>query len=155
MINVDGSGLTQLTFSPGYDGMASWAPDGSHIVFISNRTGGYHIWRMNPDGSNLIELNNMPYSMDPYYSPDGKAIFFDAYDPSGFARVWALRVDSGYTPMIYGKSNVDCIVTGLTADGKGFVVSEINWVLYNNAWYWTEVNSEWSVLSKWGRFPGR
>lgn len=139
VINADGSGLTQLTPSEGYDGMPSWAPDGSHIIFVSNRSGQYNIWRMNPDGSNPIKLNNIPYSMDPYYTPDGRFIFYDAYDFNGFSRVYGMLAASGYTHTAFGAGNVDCVVTGMSADGKQVLVSQINWVYYENSWYWTDV----------------
>jgi len=67
-INQDGSGLTALTrpATALVDQMPSsvapaWSPDGSHIVFLSNRTptneaGSWHLWVMNSDGSNQQQL---------------------------------------------------------------------------------------------------
>jgi Tol biopolymer transport system component len=37
MVNLDGSGLEQITFTEGFDGFPMWAPDGSTFVFCSNR----------------------------------------------------------------------------------------------------------------------
>lgn len=46
-INIDGTGLKQITFHPGTDASPAWAPDGKSIFFISQRgtpKGNYNIW---------------------------------------------------------------------------------------------------------------
>ena len=40
MINLDGSGLTRITYSEGFDGFPVFSPDGQHLVFGSNRNNG-------------------------------------------------------------------------------------------------------------------
>ena len=67
-INQDGGGLTGLTrpATALVDQLPSnvapaWSPDGSQIVFLSNRTatneaGPWHLWVMNRDGSNQQQL---------------------------------------------------------------------------------------------------
>jgi hypothetical protein len=137
VINADGSGLTQLTFSPGYDGMASWAPDGSHLLFVSYRSGGYRIWRMNPDGSNLAMVNTTPYSMHPYYSPDGQRIAFDALDTSGFSELYFMDTDGSGATHLYSPGDEDTIVTGWSPDGRKILFTHINWTQINGYWYWT------------------
>ena len=37
MVNVDGTGKEQITFSPAFDGFPMFSPDGSKLVFASNR----------------------------------------------------------------------------------------------------------------------
>src|SRR5439155_25675191 len=49
-INLDGTGLVQLTTSPGQDNNPNFSPDGSRIVFESGRDGNYEIYVMNADG---------------------------------------------------------------------------------------------------------
>ena len=44
--NPDGSGLMQLTNSPGYDAEATISPNGKHIVFTSVRNGDLDIYTM-------------------------------------------------------------------------------------------------------------
>jgi Tol biopolymer transport system component len=68
VMNVDGSGLTQLTVDPA--GAPRWSPDGSKIMFLGN---GISV--MNADGSNQRRLNAGP-GTQPAWSPDGRQIVF-------------------------------------------------------------------------------
>ena len=56
----------------------AWSPDGAldQIAFASNIEGGWNIWVMNDDGSNLIQRTFMHTEVDahPSWSPDGKQI---------------------------------------------------------------------------------
>jgi TolB protein len=52
-MNADGSGQIQLIDDPAKDGCPNWSPDGSGILFSSDRSGLAQIYLMNPDGSNI------------------------------------------------------------------------------------------------------
>ena len=64
LIEADGSNLRRLTTNEWeWDKHPSWSPDGSQIVFWSNReTQRKQIWRMNADGSGLRNLSNNEYN---------------------------------------------------------------------------------------------
>ena len=73
---ADGSGLTNLTKSPGYDAEATIAPDGT-IVFTSVRDGDMEIYSMKADGSGVRRLTNRPGpDGGPFFSWDGTKIAF-------------------------------------------------------------------------------
>lgn len=72
----DGSELTALTDSAGYDAEATVGPDG-RIVFTSVRDGDMEIYSMNPDGSDVRRLTNRQGpDGGPFFSPDGSKIIF-------------------------------------------------------------------------------
>jgi TolB protein len=74
--DLDGSNLTALTRSPGYDAEATIAPDGL-IVFTSVRDGDMEIYSMQSDGSDVRRLTNRPGpDGGPFFSFDGKRIAF-------------------------------------------------------------------------------
>lgn len=73
---ADGSGLTQLTRSPGYDAEATIAPDGL-ITFTSVRDGDMEIYSMKGDGSDVRRLTSRPGpDGGPFFSWDGRRIVF-------------------------------------------------------------------------------
>src|SRR5262249_25207385 len=53
------------------------SPDGSKILFESNRTGAAEIYVMNADGKNIVQLtHNKASNHCPIWSPDGSKILF-------------------------------------------------------------------------------
>ena len=80
--NADGSGLLQLTKSPGYDAEATISPRGDRVVFTSVRDGDLDIYSMNLDGSDVRRLTDEPgYDGGPFFSPDGSKIVYRAHHP--------------------------------------------------------------------------
>ena len=73
----EGGGLVQLTNEPGYDAECSYSPDGSTILFVSDRDGDPDIYVMDADGRNVRQLTNEPgYDGGPFFSPDGQWIAY-------------------------------------------------------------------------------
>lgn len=60
--------LLQLTHDAGRNERPSWAPDGRHLVFQSDRTGANEIWTMLADGSGLRQLTHGGKNLSPNWS---------------------------------------------------------------------------------------
>ena len=58
-MSIDGSGMLQLTSGAKNNEYPSWSPDGSMIVFSSNRDGRRKLYVMNADGTNQRPLLRM------------------------------------------------------------------------------------------------
>ena len=99
---ADGTDLTRLTDSPGYDAEATLSPDGKTMVFTSARDGDLEIYTMSADGTNLRRLTNEPgYDGGAFFSPDGKRIVYrrDApMDEPELARYRQLLAQGLYSP---------------------------------------------------------
>src|SRR5687767_236322 len=59
-IDVDGSGLERLTTRPGFDGDVRYSPDGTTLVFDSDRTGNLDLFLMRTNGTNVRQLTDDP-----------------------------------------------------------------------------------------------
>jgi len=69
--------LKQLTDTPGYDAECSFSPDGTQLLFVSDRDGDPDIYVAHADGSHVKQLTNHPgYDGGPFFSPDGQWIAY-------------------------------------------------------------------------------
>jgi Tol biopolymer transport system component len=92
VMNADGSGQTNLTDDPGWDAYPAWSPDGSKILFQTDRditpvvpnavipdSMGLEIYAIDADGSDPTCLSWSPEDdIYPTWSPDGSKILFQS-----------------------------------------------------------------------------
>lgn len=103
MDSTTGTEVKNLTNNPAADINARYSPDGSKIVFASNRTGRYNIYMMNRDGSGLVRLTtHTADDATPCFSADGKYVVF------------ASKLDGDWD--IYALDLVTKVETNLTND---------------------------------------
>ncbi len=77
VMNVDGSGQTQLTHNTDADTDPAWSPDGTQLVFTSTRDGNPEIYTMGADGTGATRLTTDAASdHQPAWSPTGTRIAF-------------------------------------------------------------------------------
>jgi serine/threonine protein kinase/Tol biopolymer transport system component len=92
----------------GFNGAGIWSPDGTRIVFISNRDGGFDIYSVPADGSALepsrVDLGGdrpiegVPTSFPQSWLPDGRLVFVDNAGVAGNANLLAAAAKPGGKP---------------------------------------------------------
>jgi Tol biopolymer transport system component/DNA-binding winged helix-turn-helix (wHTH) protein len=90
--NADGTAPKQLIINSGLSGSPAISPDGRTIVFQSDRTGTQHLWRMNSDGGNQVQLTNGYAERNATISPDGKWVY---YNSAADHSLWKIQLDGG------------------------------------------------------------
>ena len=96
-VDSNGDNLAVLTTDPADDCFPAYSPDGSTIAFLSDRSGTYQVWAMDPDGANQRQLTFDPPGTGqlPDWSPDGEHI---AYEFGG--QIWTMDADGGNQHML-------------------------------------------------------
>jgi Tol biopolymer transport system component/DNA-binding winged helix-turn-helix (wHTH) protein len=119
-VNLDGGDAKQLSFSNDKCEQPAVSPDGRYIVFSSNRTGKNHIWRMDSNGNNPIQLTDGFGEQHPSISPDGKWVYYNSVDRFN---VWKVPIEGGNTVKI---ADEYCRQPEVSPDGKMFACYQLN-----------------------------
>jgi TolB protein len=103
VVNLDGTGLRQLTDWPGEDGWPAWSPDGRLIAYTTSQDsegqfegrGPYlDVYVMRADGTAKRRVVRGIWGAYPGWSPDGRSIVFTGSPLSGFhEHLWVVRPD--------------------------------------------------------------
>ena len=93
VMNSDGTNEIRLTNDSYDDYKPSWSPDGTKIVFTSEKDGLPQINTMNSDGTDQINIsNNNVEDSNPSWSPDGSKIVFTS-KRDGNMEIYTMNVD--------------------------------------------------------------
>jgi serine/threonine protein kinase/Tol biopolymer transport system component len=112
---ADGSGAKQLTFDPLSDMFPATTPDGRYVLFLTNRSVGWSLWRMEADGSNARELVRNVAQRAPVCSSDSQSVFYLALDEAGRQVVWKVSIEGGAPVRALDK---ELLNVTLSPDGK-------------------------------------
>jgi Tol biopolymer transport system component/imidazolonepropionase-like amidohydrolase len=84
-IPMEGGEATRLTHGLSFDAQPRFSPDGSRIVFTSDRSGGQNVWIMSLDGSDTVQVTQggANRTESPVWTPDGEYIVASVGDFRG------------------------------------------------------------------------
>jgi Tol biopolymer transport system component len=114
-----------LTTDPGNDTDPSWAPDGSTLVFQSDRDGNWDIFTIRPKGTNEVQRTNSPADeMYPTWSPSGSAIAYVS-NRSGDWDLYMLDLDNDQEYQLTSGTGDD-LLPAWSPDGQ-WIAFQSNW----------------------------
>jgi Tol biopolymer transport system component len=119
--------LTRLTTDASTDNNAIWSPDGSRIVFSSNRKGVLDLYQMSATGAGsedpLLTTGQILNPSD--YSRDGQFLLYSSSgDPKTRTDIWALPMRGGGKPFPVVQTSANERQAQFSPDGK--------WIAYQS-----------------------
>ena len=121
---LDATRSTRFTFDPSQDRFPIWSPDGSRIVFDSDRKGqrDLYVKPSNASGGEepLVESAQVKVASD--WSRDGRFLLYHSLDPQTSFDIWVLPMEGDRKPFVFLKTNFDEWRGKFSPDGR--------WVAY-------------------------
>ncbi|HXI93232.1 MAG TPA: protein kinase [Blastocatellia bacterium] len=141
---------TMLISSTQWEIGASYSPDGTKIVFASDRTASWELWVCDSDGSNPVQLTNS-FAGSPRWSPDGRQIAFDARPQDNYD-IYVIGAEGGSPRRLTTESSED-VVPSWSRDGKWIYFSS-NRSGSTQIWKMPAEGGEALQLTRQGGFEG-
>src|SRR5208283_3978788 len=126
---------TRFTFDPAVDEIPIWSPDGSRIIFHSDRRGHYDLYQKTTSGAGgeeiLLESPEPKFPLD--WSSDGKYLLYDATDPKTKDDLWILPLTGDKKPIPFLRSDFNEDLAQFSPDMRWIAYRSNesgNWELY-------------------------
>jgi len=89
---IEGGEATRITSGQAYDMQPRFSPDGTRIVFVSDRDGSENVWTASADGTGATALTTGERQsyMSPIWTPDGEYVI-----AAKGSQLWLYHVDGG------------------------------------------------------------
>ncbi len=97
-IPIDGGEATRLTSGLAHDMQPRFSPDGSRIVFVSDRSGDDNVWLLSVADGDAVQITKGVASryLSPDWTPDGQYIVVSRAAPlQGLEKLWLYHVKGG------------------------------------------------------------
>jgi Tol biopolymer transport system component len=114
----------RFTFGQGNNRLPVWSPDGSQIIFASNRDGGDNLYQKAASGVKNEELL-LKSSYDKFatsWSSEGRFLLYTASDPKTKYDLWVLPMEGDRKPMPFLRTEFN--------ESDGHFSPDMRWIAY-------------------------
>jgi Tol biopolymer transport system component len=124
-LGAAGAAPRTLTSGNTRDRQPVYSPDGSSIVFSSNRSGNMDLWLLETRSGALRQITDDPaQDWDPAFTPDGSQVLWSS-DRSGNLEIWIAGTDGSGARQVT-RDGVDAENPTMTRDGRYIVYTSGN-----------------------------
>jgi eukaryotic-like serine/threonine-protein kinase len=125
LIDTARAGRTRFTFDASSDVFPVWSPDGSQIVFGSNRKGMFDLYQKASSGSGVEQLilESSQSKVPSQWSPDSRFLVYRVTTDKGYD-LWALPMSGDRTPVPLATSPFE--------EREGQVSPDSRWLAYQS-----------------------
>lgn len=122
LLPIEGGEATALTRGMAYDVQPRFSPDGRHIAFVSDRSGGDNVWIIAVDGSDTTQVSkgNHNLYLSPEWTPEGDyVVAARSTGLGGQAKLWMFHREGGAgLQLIREPANLKTIGPAFGPDGR-------------------------------------
>jgi Tol biopolymer transport system component len=126
LVEVAGGKTTRFTSDPGWDAFPTWSPDGSRIIFTSNRSGAYDLYQKASSGTGTDELfyKSAEGKGPTSWSPDGRFLIYYSLGQPTHVKLLAVSGPADRAPVPLVDLQFNSITARFSPDGR--------WILYTS-----------------------
>jgi Tol biopolymer transport system component len=126
LLEVASGATTRFTSDPAWDAFPMWSPDGSRIIFTSNRSGVYDLYQKLSKGSGREELlyQSSEGKGPTSWSPDGKFLLYYSLGQPTHLRLLAVAGPADRKPIPLVDPQFSSITGRFSPDGR--------WIIYSS-----------------------
>ncbi len=119
----------RLTDHPAVDGLPRFTPDGSRVLFTSERAGNWQIWEVPREGGKARRVrNNAHTEWQVDLSPDGRRLAFLS-NQEGREQLWLMEMESGKQQALVSHGRSSILGNPQWSRDGGRIVYSSNWRL--------------------------
>lgn len=159
-----GGASTRFTFGSRIDVSPVWSPDGSRIIFSSNRDGQYNLYQKPANGvkDEEILLKSSEDKTATSWSPDGRFLLYTVVHPKTKGDLWVLPLENDKKPVPFlrtefnetqARFSPDGHWVAYTSDESGQAEVYLRSFSMNSAGTAVEAGAKWQVSNGFGAEP--
>ena len=95
VMSMDGSSSRRITSDLGVNVQPCVSPDGTHVLFVSDRSGAFNVWKMRADGSGATRMTSAPFAVEPEWTGNDSFVFISMGDEPGMSLLYSMSADGG------------------------------------------------------------